>query len=80
LSREVVKLAGDEVAPLALESEGELWVLDAEESETIGYCKSTGLLTIENEHNLSKNGMLYNERCRKGARLHDEIKLRSDAF
>jgi hypothetical protein len=71
LSREIVKPAGDEVAPLALESEGKLRVLDAEENETIGYGKSAGVVIIEDEHNLSEGGMLHDERCRKGARLHE---------
>jgi len=60
LPREVVKLAGDEVVPIALKSEGKPRIPHAEEHETVRYSESAGIL-IENECNLSEGGMLYNE-------------------
>jgi hypothetical protein len=62
LTRETVKLAGNERTPIALESKGKPRVLHAKENETIGCSESAGVLVVENEQNLSKEGMLYNER------------------
>ncbi|MGA8386284.1 MAG: hypothetical protein WB687_13420 [Candidatus Cybelea sp.] len=62
MAREAVKPAGDERTPIALESEGKPGVLHAKENETIGCSESAGALVVENEQNLSEEGMLYNER------------------
>jgi hypothetical protein len=62
LSREVVELAGDDVTPLPLESEGKLRILHAEENETVSYSEAAGKRIIENEGNRSEGGMFYNDR------------------
>jgi hypothetical protein len=62
LAREAVELAGDERTPIALKSKGKPRILHTEENETIGCSEAAGMLIIENEQNLSEDGMLYNVR------------------
>ncbi|MGA8795769.1 MAG: hypothetical protein WB526_01715 [Candidatus Cybelea sp.] len=62
MAREAVKPAGDERTPIALESKGKPWVVHAKENETIGCSESAGVLVVENEQNLSEEGMVDNER------------------
>jgi hypothetical protein len=64
LARAAVEFAGDEGASLALESEGKLRILHAEENKTAGGGESAIRMPIvENERNFSEGGMLDNERC-----------------
>ncbi|MFY9738474.1 MAG: hypothetical protein WAK11_05405 [Candidatus Cybelea sp.] len=61
MAREAIKLAGDEHVPLALESKGKPGIFHAKENETVG-CSESAVPIIENEQDLSEDGVLYNER------------------
>jgi hypothetical protein len=62
LARAIVKLTRHKAAPVALKPEVKLWILHAEENETVG-CRepSSSALVLENERDYSEGRVFYVE-------------------